>query len=141
MADESHSSVERLIRLKELLDIEQEENYRLYREQFLRVNLDQRKKNGVTWYPLKINSEEIGSGELLHLELERTSHTDRPHHFSAGKNVGLFSGTDETLPEIIGTIKSVGKNSMKLVMHTDELPGWCYEGKLGINIQFDDNSY
>src|SRR5207253_2880385 len=43
--------------------------------------------------------------------------------------------------EINGTIKQSGKNKMKIIMHTDDLPDWCYEGKLGLNIQFDDNSY
>jgi ATP-dependent RNA/DNA helicase IGHMBP2 len=131
----------RLKQLKDLLQVERDEDYRLYNEMFLRVNLEQRKKNGVTWYPVKINNEEIGSGELLHLEIERTSLTDHPHQFSSGKNVSLFSNTQEETREMTGTIKMVSKNTMKLVMHGDELPDWCYEGKLGINIQFDDNSY
>jgi ATP-dependent RNA/DNA helicase IGHMBP2 len=35
----------------------------------------------------------------------------------------------------------VHKNIMKIILHTDELPDWAYDGKLGVNIQFDDNSY
>jgi ATP-dependent RNA/DNA helicase IGHMBP2 len=134
-------AVERLQKLRVILQTERDEDYRLYNELFLRVNLEQRKKNGVTWYPVKINSEEIGSGELLNIEAERTSLTDHPHQFSSGKNVSLFSNHHDEIVEVTGTIKSVAKNSMKLVMHVDELPDWCYEGKLGINIQFDDNSY
>ncbi|WP_317898949.1 AAA domain-containing protein [Aurantibacillus circumpalustris] len=135
------SAVERLKHVKTLLKIERDEDYRLYKELFLRVNLEQRKKNGVTWYPIKINNEELGSGELLHLEIERTSQIDKPHQFSSGKNVSLFSNQQNETHEITGTIKSVSKNSLKLIIHCDELPDWCYEGKLGLNIQFDDNSY
>ncbi|MDP3555816.1 MAG: AAA domain-containing protein [Bacteroidota bacterium] len=135
------TAIERLKGLKQLLKIEREEDYRLYKEQFLRVNLDQRKKNGVTWYPIKINNEELGSGDLLHLEIERTTQIDKPHHFSSGKNVSLFSSQQNETLEITGTIKSVSKNSLKLIIHSDELPDWCYDGKLGLNIQFDDNSY
>lgn len=135
------SAIERLKGLKQLLKIEREEDYRLYKEQFLRVNLDQRKKNGVTWYPIKINSEELGSGDLMHLEIERTTQIDKPHQFSSGKNVSLFSNRQDEVLEITGTIKAVSKNSLKLIIHSDELPDWCYDGKLGINIQFDDNSY
>src|SRR5688572_21853982 len=135
------AAIERLKKLKELLKVERDEDYRLYRELFLRVNLEQRKKNGVTWYPIKINNEEIGAGDLVHIEIERTSQTDRPHQFSSGKNVSLFGNHHEEQPEITATIKSVGKNSMRLIVHADELPEWCYDGKLGINIQFDDNSY
>lgn len=138
---EASPAVERLRRLKQLLHTEREEDFRLYKEQFLRVNLEQRKKNGVTWYPIKINSEELGSGELLHLEIERTAQTDRPHQFSSGKNVSLFSNQPDETHELTATIKTVSRNTMKLVVHGDELPDWCYDGKLGINIQFDDNSY
>jgi ATP-dependent RNA/DNA helicase IGHMBP2 len=135
------SAIERLKRVKTLLKIERDEDYRLYKEQFLRVNLEQRKKNGVTWYPVKINNEELGSGELLHLEIERTSQLDKPHQFSSGKNISLFSNRQDETLEITGTIKSVSKNSLRLIIQADELPDWAYEGKLGLNIQFDDNSY
>src|ERR1044071_7651219 len=113
------TAVERLKKLKELLKIEQEEDFRLYNDLFLRVSLDQRKKNGVTWYPVKINNEELGSGELIHLEIERTSQTDTPHQFSSGKNVSLFSNQQNEVQEITGTIKSVSKNIMKLILHSD----------------------
>ncbi len=134
-------AIERLSRLKELLKIERDEDFRLYNEMFLRVNLDERRKNGVTWYPIKINSEEIGQGELLHLEIERTAYLDKPHQFSSGKNVNLFSNRADEVLELSGTIKSVSKNTLKLIVHAEDLPDWCYEGKLGMNIVFDDNSY
>ena len=54
-------AVDRLKHVKQLLQIERDEDYRLYQELFLRVNLEQRKKNGTTWYPIKINSEELTS--------------------------------------------------------------------------------
>src|SRR5436190_15079997 len=134
-------AIERLKSLKELLKTERDEDFRLYTDLFLRVNLEQRKKNGVTWYPVKINNEELGSGELLHLEIERTSLTDTPHQFSSGKNISFFSGHPDIDQEVTATIKSASKNTLRVIMHTDELPEWCYDGKLGVNIQFDDNSY
>lgn len=135
-------SISRLKKLKELLVIEREEDYLQYKEQFLKASIEQRKKNGVTWYPIQILSNEIGYADYVHLEIERTSQLDTPHQMSVGKNVSLFSNKnpDESL-EITGTIKQSGKNKLKIIMHTDELPDWCYDGKLGINIQFDDNSY
>jgi superfamily I DNA and/or RNA helicase len=135
------NAIDRLTHLKDLLKIERDEDYRLYKEQFLRVDLEKRKKNGVTWYPVKINNEELGSGDLLHLEIERSSQLDLPHQFSSGKNVSLFSNQNEGVFEITGTIKTVSKNVMKLILHAEEMPDWAYEGKLGLNIQFDDNSY
>lgn len=137
-----NSSTDRLRHLKELLTIEREEDFFQYKEQFLKASIEKRKANGVTWFPVQILSNELGYGELVQVELERTSMLDTPHQFSTGKNVSLFSNKnpDEDF-ELIGTIKQVSKNKMKVILHADELPDWCYEGKLGVNIQFDDNSY
>lgn len=132
----------RLLQLKKNLLIEREEDYFQYRELFLKAGIDQRRKNGLTWYPVKINSEELGYADLLQIEVERTSHTDTAHQFSAGKNISLFSNQpDQETKEINGTIRAAYKNKLKIMLHTDELPDWCYDGKLGINVQFDDNSY
>lgn len=136
------SQTSRLEQLKELLSIEREEDYKQYRELFLKAGIEQRRKNGLTWYPIKINSEELGYADLLQIEVERTTHQDTAHQFSSGKNIALFSNqsTGETL-EINGIIKSAQKNKLKILIHADTLPDWCYDGKLGINVQFDDNSY
>jgi ATP-dependent RNA/DNA helicase IGHMBP2 len=139
---ETKQSVHRLTRLKKLLQIERDEDYFQYKEQFLRAGIEQRRKNGLTWYPIKINSNELGYAELVQIEIERTSYLDQPHQFSSGKNVSLFSNQpDNQVFEINGTIKSAHKNKLKIILHCDDLPDWAYEGKLGVNIQFDDNSY
>jgi ATP-dependent RNA/DNA helicase IGHMBP2 len=136
------SSIDHLKLLKELLLIEREEDFFQYKEQFLKASIERRKANGVTWYPIQILSNELGYGDLVNLEIERTNLLDTPHQFSTGKNVTHFSNqSNNEVFELNGTIKQSGKNKMKIIMHTDDLPDWCYEGKLGINIQFDDNSY
>lgn len=135
-------SVERLKKFKDLLKIERDEDYLQYKEQFLKASIEQRRKNGVTWYPIKITSNEIGYAELVHLEVERTTHIDTAHQFNSGKNVTLFSNQQNNeVFEINGTIKIAQRNKLKIILHCDDLPDWCYEGKLGVNIQFDDNSY
>lgn len=135
-------SIAHLKLLKELLLIEREEDYFQYKEQFLKAGIEARRKNGVTWYPIQILSQELGYGDLLQIEVERTTHLNEAHQFSSGKNVTLFSNKekDETY-ELTGTIKRSGKNKMLIILHAEELPDWAYDGKLGINIQFDDNSY
>lgn len=135
-------SIAHLKLLKELLLIEREEDYFQYKEQFLKAGIEARRKNGVTWYPIQILSQELGYGDLLQIEVERTTHLNEAHQFSSGKNVTLFSNKekDETY-ELTGTIKRSGKNKMLIILHAEELPDWSYDGKLGINIQFDDNSY
>lgn len=136
------NTIERYKSLKNLLLIEREEDYKQYREQFLKASIEERKKNGATWFPIQITSNELGYADYVHLEVERHNSLDLPHQFSTGKNITLFSNRQsDEVQEITGTIKQSGKNKLKLIMHTDELPDWCYDGKLGINIQFDDNSY
>lgn len=136
------NSIDRLKKLKELLIIEREEDFFQYKEQFLKAGIEKRKTNGVTWYPIQILSNELGYGDLVQLEIERTTMQDTPHQFSSGKNITLFSNKNsDDIKELTGTIKQCSKNKMKIIMHADDLPDWCYEGKLGVNIQFDDNSY
>lgn len=135
-------SIKHLKLLKELLLIEREEDFLQYKEEFLKAGIERRKQNGVTWYPIQILNSEIGYGELMQIEVERTTNLDMPHHFSTGKNVSLFSNKQaDEQHEVIGTIKRSGKNKMLIILHIEELPDWVYDGKLGINIQFDDNSY
>ncbi len=40
-----------------------------------------------------------------------------------------------------GTISYQGGNRLKITLRTDELPEWASNGKLGIDLLFDDNSY
>jgi ATP-dependent RNA/DNA helicase IGHMBP2 len=135
-------SITRLKNLKQLLLVEREEDFYQYKEEFLKASIEKRKSAGVTWYPIQILNNEIGYGDLVNLDVERTNNLDSPHQFSTGKNITLFSNQpDNSVFELTGTIKQSGRNKMKIIMHTDDLPDWCYEGKLGINIQFDDNSY
>lgn len=135
-------SIKHLKLLKELLLIEREEDFFQYKEQFLKAGIERRKQNGVTWYPIQILNDELGYGDLLQIEVERTTNLDMPHHFSTGKNVSLFSNKQpDEANEVIGTIKRSGKNKMLIILHAEELPDWAYDGKLGVNIQFDDNSY
>ncbi|MFO0356773.1 MAG: AAA domain-containing protein [Sphingobacteriaceae bacterium] len=136
MSDQS-----RLIHLKKLLQIERDEDYKLYKEQFLKANIETRRKNGLTWYPIKINNSELGYGDMLQVEVERTSHIELPHQFSVGKNISLFSNASDEQHEFGGVIKAINKNVIKIIFPTEELPDWAYDGKLGINVQFDENSY
>jgi len=135
--------MEELLELKRLLEIEKQEDYRLYKEQFLRNNIAERRKNGLTWYPIVINKEEIGFGGYLSLEIERTSNKNEPHQLQSGKNIELFSNQEhiEEHRPIVGIIKQIEQNRLKVVLTVDELPDWVDSGKLGVNILFDENSY
>ena len=101
------SPIEALKKILELLQIEKDEDHKQYLEQFERAGITQRRLNEVTWYPLRIVSEEVGAGDYIMLEVERTQGQDELHQFGNGKVVELFSNADERDKEnkLSGTIK------------------------------------
>lgn len=134
-------NLERLVHLRKLLKIERDEDFAQYKLHFSRNNINYRKENGVTWYPIIISNTEIGLGEYLIIDIERTTDHNEPHQFSGGKVVSLFSNTHSDAGTINGTVKVIGPNKLRLTLSVDELPDWCDDGKLGINLLFDENSY
>jgi ATP-dependent RNA/DNA helicase IGHMBP2 len=133
--------LEQLQKLRKLLAIERDEDYVQYKEHFSKNNINYRKLNGVTWYPVVISNTEIGLGEYISIDIERTSNQNEPHQFSGGKVAALFSNSDTQAQPINGTIKVLGPNKVRLSLNIDELPDWCDEGKLGINLLFDETGY
>lgn len=136
------NKLERLLQLRKLLKIERDEDFEQYKQHFSRNNINHRRQNGVTWYPIVISNIEIGFGEYLSIDVERTTNQNEPHQFSGGKIASLFSNnTAIELGTLNGTIKVLGPNKIRLSLNTDELPDWCDDGKLGINLLFDETSY
>ena len=133
--------IDRLQHLRKLLKIEREEDFQQYKQHFSRDNINFRKQSGVTWYPIVINNVEIGLGEYLTLEIERTSNHNEPHLFTGGKPAALFSNNYPDEPPLNGTVKVLGPNKIRLTLTIDELPEWTDDGKLGINLLFDENGY
>ena len=133
--------IERLLNLRKLLKVERDEDFAQYKQKFSRNNINYRRENGVTWYPVVITNVEIGHGEYLSIEIERTTNHNEPHQFSGGKNAALFSNTYPDEQPVIGIIKVINPNKIRLSLTIDELPDWCDDGKLGINLLFDESSY
>lgn len=132
---------ERLQQLQKLLKIERDEDFAQYKQHFSRNNINHRKQNGVTWYPIVITNTEIGLGEYISIDVERTTNHNEPHQFSGGKVASLFSNNNDESSTLNGTIKVLGPNKLRLSLNMDELPDWCDDGKLGINLLFDETSY
>jgi len=133
--------IARLLLLRKLLKIERDEDFTQYKQHFSRNNINYRREKGVTWYPVVITNVEIGHGEYLSIEIERTTNHNEPHQFSGGKNAALFSNTYPDEQPINGIIKVINPNKIRLSLTIDELPDWCEDGKLGINLLFDESSY
>src|SRR6476660_1060710 len=128
-------------RLLHLLKVEKEEDKVSYQQLIENQSVNDRRENGMTWYPVAIKDTELGHGDYLSVEVERTTHTDIIHQFRFGMSVALFSNHDPRQDRIEGTVTYISGNRMKFSLRTDELPDWSRNGKLGVDVVFDANSY
>ncbi|RDC58618.1 DUF2075 domain-containing protein [Pedobacter chinensis] len=127
--------------LQDLLNIEREEDLRSYLKLTENTSAADRRALGLTWYPIAIRNTEIGRGDYLTVDLERTTHQDFSHQFRFGSSVVLFSNHDSKEDRLEGTITHLTGNKMKISLRVDELPDWTKDGKLGVDLLFDNNSY
>ncbi|GAA4333039.1 AAA domain-containing protein [Mucilaginibacter gynuensis] len=125
----------------DLLKMEWDED----RSQYLKLtetsSAADRRGSGITWYPVAIRDTELGRGDYLQVEVERTTHHDIAHQFRTGVPVALFSNHDAKNDRIEGTVVYQNNTRLKFTLNTDELPDWTRNGKLGIDLLFDDNTY
>jgi len=128
-------------RLQELLRREKEEDRRTYEKLNATLPIADRREAGLCWFPLAIRETELGRGDYLTVELERTTHHDLTHQFRFGMTAALFSNHDPKNDRIEGVISHISGNRVKLSLRTDELPDWSRNGKLGLDAVFDENSY
>ena len=127
-------------KLLDLLQIEKEEDRRSYQQLTENMSVNERRANGMTWYPIAIRDTEIGRGDYVTVEVERTTHTEIIHQLRFGMSASLFSNHDRN-DRVEGTITHISANKLKISLRTDELPDWTRNGKLGIDAVFDKNSY
>ncbi|AYA38780.1 IGHMBP2 family helicase [Hymenobacter oligotrophus] len=142
----TESVYEELRRVQALLRIEQQEDLEQYRIRNAKSTIAERQHRGLTWYPIKITKEDIGFGGKLVLELERPAgQSQQLHLFQVGKNAALFgnipgrAGSDK--PMLQGVVTSVRRNKITLATNKEDLPDWIDEGKLGLDLTFDEVSY
>lgn len=128
-------------RLLELLKIEREEDKQSYQRLIERSSVSERRASGLAWYPIAIRGQEMSRGDYLTVEVGRTTHQDLPHQLRFGMPAVLFSNHEPKKDRVEGLISHQGGNRLKITLRTDELPEWSRDGKLGIDLLFDDNSY
>ncbi len=128
-------------KLLDLLKMEREQDRKAYQQLIETSTVAERRANGLTWYPIAIRDTELGRGDYLTVEVERTTHQDIPHQFRFGASAVIFSNHNPKEHRLEGVITFQGGNRLKITLRTDELPDWSRDGKLGIDLLFDDNSY
>lgn len=125
----------------DLLKTEREEDLQTYIRQKETLSVAERRANGLTWYPIAIRGSEMSRGDYLTVEVERTTHHGLQHQLRFGMPAVLFSNHDPKNDKVEGVIAYQGGDRLKITLRTDELPDWARDGKLGIDVLFDDHSY
>lgn len=128
-------------KLLDLLKIERQEDQQSYLKITESSSVTERRTNGITWYPIAIKGSEMSRGDYITVEVERTTHQHLTHQFRFGMPAALFSNHDSKTDRVDGIISFQSGNQLKITLNTDELPEWSRNGKLGIDLLFDDNSY
>lgn len=136
-----HLRMEYFRRLQELVKTERDADKQAYNELTQSSSVSERRANGLAWYPIAIRGTELSKAEYITVEVERTTHTDVGHQLRFGVSAKFFSNHDAKTNFLEGTITYSGGNRLKISLRTDELPDWASDGKLGIDLLFDDNSY
>lgn len=134
---------EQLLQTLELIKLERQADLEQYRQKILLRSLQQRTKEGSTWYPVSLKRDYIGTGERPTIEVERTNHLEQPHSFQSGKVVSVFSNASGK-PEkehINGVVNYVRDNTMVITLNGDDVPDWIGDGLLGVDVMFDEMSY
>jgi ATP-dependent RNA/DNA helicase IGHMBP2 len=134
---------DQLLNTLELIKLERQADLEQYRQKILLRSLQQRTKEGSTWYPVSLKRDFIGTGERPTIEVERTNHLEQPHAFQSGKVVSVFSNASGK-PEkehVNGVVNYVRDNTMVITLNGDDVPEWIADGLLGVDVMFDEMSY
>ncbi len=127
--------------LQQLLSIEKQADKQSFLSLTSSLSVTARRENGMTWFPVAIRDTEIGRGDYITVEVERTTHFDIIHQLRFGMTAALFSNHNAKQDRLEGTVTHISANRLRLSLRVDDLPDWTRSGKLGIDAVFDDNSY
>ncbi len=136
-------AIQELKHLEELLKKEQQEDREQYNKKVLSVSIKDRIAQGICWSPVHIKKQYYGTAERLILELENGGNKDVEHTFQSGAVVSLFNSYQQSTDNLSvqGVINYLKKQVMVVTLNEDELPDWIYDGKLSVQLMFDEGSY
>ena len=121
---------------------EREEDRAQYNEKMMYSSFQERKDQGICWYPVTIAKNYLGTGERIVIQVEKTVQDQQKHVFQPGSSVSLFVNTGgKKLKSASGVISQIRDQKMKIILNGEEEPEWLGEGKLGVNLLFDESTY
>lgn len=128
-------------KLPSLIKLEKEEDLKQYQHKLSLNSLEDRKKAGITWYPIHLAKHTFTSGNNISLSLVKTKLDQFKHQFQVGSVVSLFKNTDKNKLTCSAVVAFVRREEIRIVIQKEEIPDWISEGKLGLDLLFDEFTY
>ncbi|MDW3195156.1 MAG: AAA domain-containing protein [Cytophagales bacterium] len=132
---------EHFAHLNDLLKKERIADREQYEQKIRNRSITDRRKDGATWYPVTVNQSRLGTGERWIVSVERTQEVGRRHLFQVGASVSLFLAEEKVTRSANGVVSRLGENNMTIVLNRDDPPDWLDDGKLGVDLLFDESTY
>lgn len=132
---------EHFAHLNDLLKKERIADREQYEQKIRNRSITDRRKDGATWYPVSVTQSRLGTGERWIVSVERTQEVGRRHLFQVGASVSLFLAEEKVTRSANGVVSRLGENTMTIVLNRDDPPDWIDDGKLGVDLLFDESTY
>lgn len=131
-------------KLQKAIILEKQAEIEYFENLIHQKSLQERVNSGISFYPIQLKEEKIGAGNQLILEFQSDSFLNSKAKLQNGQVVSIF--TLQELPKkeaksFKAVLLSIYKNTIKVMPYSSELPDWIEEGKLGIDLYFDETSY
>ena len=148
------SSILTLQKQRQLLELEYEEEKRLFEKQTETTGINRKIRQGVCWFPLRVRKSYYNSLNQFTIEVERTEQLDTDHNFEPGKPVCFFTeeisgdnirrGGEGRLKymNIQGQVSYVDGDIMTITLPGPE--GWSAlqsAYRLGVQLYLDETTY
>lgn len=124
------------------LKAEREHERKHFQDWVLRMPLNERKKEGYSWYPLDIQKKGYTIGGRAFIIFNRVNELGKAHKFRSGNTVRLFTQyASAQKAEQNGVIHFVEKDKMKVILSSKDHPEWIDKGMCGVDLGFEERSY
>ena len=124
-----------------LLRVEREEDRKQYEDKIRGRSLEDRKREGVTWFPVIVSRSYLSTGEKWALQLERPQSKQGKSYFQTGSSVSVFLNESRKRLSTSGIISRLSEKYMTVVLNREDPPDWIDDGKLGVDLLFDESTY
>lgn len=133
-----------ITQLQKALILEKQSEIEYYENLIHQKTLQERVNNGISFYPIQLIEEKIGTSNQLILEFQSDSFLNPKAKLQNGQVVSIF--TLQELPKkesksFKAVLLNHYKNAIKVIPYSSELPDWIESGKLGLDLYFDETSY